>query len=248
MFDTMIAANIREEIQHQGYSIVPAGQIPLAEALRSAWQALRADYESLPPDEFLPEHASYRYRRYDSFYFYPKTGELALLPHRDYFQSQDINAVTGGMLRRFAPLTGETIHNPFLHALIRYDFEQFPLRQAAQYYYPWQVDVHQILVVAEPHSEAHPTPEGVHQDGAEFVTVHLAVLDNAQGGVVTVYDEHQHALQSFQLAQVLDSYLFDDTSLWHGVTPIISADGLNPAVRGILTFDFHYRPNLSHAG
>lgn len=248
MLEITTTCNIRDEIRNTGYSVVPAGDIPLSETMRAAWDDLRDDYRSLPPDEFLPDNGKYRYRRFDRFYFFPETGDLTLLPHADYFQSREFNAVTGGIVRRFAPLRDESVQNPFLRELIRFDFEQFPLRGREQRNHPWQVDVHEILVVAEPGSEGQPTPEGVHRDGAEFVTVHLAVLDNAAGGVVTVYDGDKKPLESFRLEHVLDSYLLDDTRLWHGVTSIVSADGVNPALRGILTFDYHYRPTLTRSG
>ncbi|QPC82352.1 2OG-Fe dioxygenase family protein [Phototrophicus methaneseepsis] len=236
--------NIRQEIAQQGYSLVTAEEIPLSEEMQSGWEAIRAEYASLPADNFLPGGGKYRSRRYDSFYFQPETGELRLLPHRNYFQDTDINAVTGGIVRTFEPLTPETIVNPFLRELIRFDFANFPLRDSEQRYGTWQVDVHQIHVVAQPEEISHPTPEGVHRDGAAFVTVHLAQLENADGGLVTVYDDDKQPLESFQLHHILDSYLFEDAILWHGVTPITSRDGVNPAQRGILTFDYHYKPEL----
>lgn len=239
---------IADEIQTKGYSVIPAEEIPLSDDLREAWDILREDYKSLPPDNFLPNNANYRFRRYDRFYFYPATGELRVLPHENYFQDTDINAVTGGIVRTFAPLTPETINNPFLHELIRFDFANFPLEDADMQYQAWQVDVHQIFVVAEVGATGHPTPEGVHRDGAEFVTVHLAALENADGGIVTVYDDDKQPLESFQLHNILDSYLFNDAILWHGVTPLVSADGVNPAKRGILTFDYHYKPDLTPQG
>lgn len=237
---------IVEDLRARRFSLVHADEIPLPERLIQAWEDLRADYAHLPPDEFLPGGARYRLRRYDRFYFHPYTGELAILPHEDYFQSLEINTVTGGVVRRFAPLTPEIAENPFLHELIRFDFSAFPLAQAEMQYNPWQVDVHLIQIVADPGAEGHPTPEGVHRDGAEFVTVHLVNVENAEGGEVTVYDDDRQPLASFQLEQPLDSYLFEDALLWHGVTPIRSADGVHPARRGILTFDFHYSPNLLH--
>jgi len=236
---------IYEEISQKGYSIVTSAEIPLSPAMASAWQHLRSDYNDLPPDLHLPDGGTYRFRRFSSFYFQPLTGELHLLPHRPYFQSKDINAITGGIMRQFAPLLPETVDNPFLHELIRFDFTQFPLRDIEQQYRPWQVDVHEIHVVAPPEGHGHPTPEGIHRDGAEFVTVHLAMLENAAGGLVTVYDDDKQEIESFRLQNVLDSYLFDDKRLWHGVTPIESADGVHPAQRGILTFDFHYKPDLT---
>lgn len=236
--------NIHDEIAAKGYSLVLAEEIPLSASRSTAWAALRAEYANLPADEFLPGGARYRYRRYDRFWFNPLTGELRLLPHEDYFQSRDINTVTGGIIRKFAPLTPELINNPFLHELIRFDFNQFPMRSLDWQYRPWQVDVHLIHVVSQPGNEAHPTPEGVHRDGAEYVTVHLAQLHNAKGGIVSIYDDNKQHLESFQLQNILDSYLFEDPRLWHGVTPIISEDGVHPAERGILTFDFHYMPEL----
>ncbi|MAU12212.1 MAG: hypothetical protein CL607_20490 [Anaerolineaceae bacterium] len=236
--------NIYDALAEQGYALVPADAFPFLPELDDAWQAIRDEYATLPPDKFLPGGGAYRFRRYDSFYFHPATGELRVMPHEDYFQDTDINAVTGGIVRTFAPLTPETIANPFLQALIRFDFAQFPLNDPAQAQHPWQVDVHQIHVIAQPEGTAHPTPEGVHRDGADFVTVHLAQLENATGGLVTVYDDDKQPLESFQLHNILDSYLFNDAILWHGVTPIHSDDGVNPAQRGIFTFDFHPMPDL----
>ncbi len=240
--------DIRSEIHNTGYSVVPGSHIPMTDDLAQAWEELRAEYPHLPADEFLPGGARYRFRRYDRFYYLPNTGELHLLPHEDYFQGKDINSVTGGIVRRFAPLTEATVNNPFLHALINFDFEQFPLEDEAMRQNPWQVDVHQIYVKSEPGQIGQPTPEGVHRDGAEFVTVHIAVLHNADGGEVSIYDDEKNLLERFRLEHILDSYLFNDAILWHGVTPIESADGINPAERGILTFDYHYRPELTREG
>lgn len=248
MVSISTTCDIQTAIAKQRYSVVFANEIPLSEALHKAWHRLRDDYEDLPADEFLPGNDKYRFRRYDRFYFYPETGDLSLLPHQDYFQATDINTVTGGVIRRFAPLKAETVTNPFLHELIRFDFAQFPLTDPSMRYQAWQVDVHEMLVIAQPDSNAHPTPEGIHRDGAEFVTVHIAVLENASGATVTIYDDDKQPLDSFQLQNVLDSYLFEDDKLWHGVTPLQSADGINPARRGILTFDFHHAPNLTPEG
>jgi len=240
--------DIQSDIETKGYSLVLADELPMTEEMSEAWASLREDYRSLPRDEYLPDNGLYRYRRYDSFYFYPETGELELLPHKDYFQSKDINYVTGGVVRKFEPLIEETAKNLFLHELIRFDFANFPLPDPDMKYHPWQVDVHQIHVVAKVGAEGHPTPEGVHRDGAEFVTVHIAALDNADGGKVSIYDDDKNHLESFTLQNVLDSYLFNDAILWHGVTPITSKDGENPAQRGILTFDYHYKPDLKREG
>ncbi|MEO1288644.1 MAG: 2OG-Fe dioxygenase family protein, partial [Chloroflexota bacterium] len=159
MSDIAITRSIKSEIRDKGYSLVLAETISVT--LLDDWQRLLSDYDNLPRDAYLPDNGLYRYRRYDSFYFHPASGDLVLMPHTDYFQSRNINHVTGGMVRKFAPLTEETRGNPFLHELIRFDFETFPLDNEAWANESWQVDVHQIYVVADVGAEGHPTPEGV---------------------------------------------------------------------------------------
>lgn len=235
--------DVRNTIETTAYSLLPAGAVDVPPELLLAWERLREDYPSLPVDEFLPGGLKYRFRRWGKVYYLPSTGEMLPLPAGDYFQSKDINTVTGGIVRRFAPLLPETLDNPFVQALIRFNMEQFPVRldQRSQ---PWQVDIHLIRVVADATGAGHPTPEGIHKDGAEFVTVHLVELDNAAGGDVTIYDNDKQPITRFRLDNLLDSYLFEDPRVWHAAEPITPIDRSQPAVRSILTFDYHYAPGL----
>ncbi|MYE25769.1 MAG: 2OG-Fe dioxygenase family protein, partial [Chloroflexi bacterium] len=187
-----------------------------------------------------PGGARYRFRRYGRFRFSPSDGALSRLPHEDYFQNADINRVTGGIIRKFAPLLDTTFGNRFLHELIRFDFAQFPIEDAAQLTEDWEVQAHLIRVTADLSEEGHPTPEGIHRDGAAFVTVRLAELVNAEGGEVSIYDDDRQFLTGFRLEKVLDSYLFDDAILWHAAEPIRPAAPAHGALRSILTFDYHF--------
>lgn len=235
--------DVRQELIDDGYSLVRATELTIPAELRQAWLSLSIDYADLPMDEFLPNKGKYRFRRFGRFYFDPKTEELVRLPHVDYFQSTDINKVTGGIVRKFAPLLDTTFENPFLHELIRFDFRLFPVPED-MLNAPWQVDVHLIRVTANTGENGHPTPEGIHKDGAEFVTVHLAELVNANGGDVTIYDNDKNELASYRLNQIMDFYLFNDERLWHKADPITPKDGAHQAIRSILTFDYHYSPDL----
>ena len=233
--------NINAEVATSGFSLARADELRISDELRQAWLSLQIDYADLRADEHLPGGATYRYRRYGRFRFSPDSGQLTRLPHVDYFQSADINRVTGGIVRRFAPLLDSAFANPFLRALIRFDFAQFPL-SAAQTTGDWEVQVHLIRVTAAAGQPGHPTPEGVHRDGAAFVTVHLAELVNADGGDVSIYADDRKLLRSFRLERELDSYLFNDASLWHAAAPIQPVDPAHAAIRSILTFDYHHRP------
>jgi hypothetical protein len=231
------------ELTAKGYSVVRRDEIVLTHDMETAWETLRAAYPDLPPDEFLPGGLKYRYRRFGRFYFLPMTGELLPLPHVDYFQSKDINKVTGGIVRKFAPLLPEMFENAFLKELIRFDFHQFPLSEEMKRG-AWNVDVHLMRVVAERDLPGQPTPEGIHRDGAEFVTVHLAELENVTGGTVGVYDLHEHPLVNFTLETLLDSYFLHDTHVLHDAQPIRAIDTTTRGVRSILTFDYKHQPAL----
>ena len=239
MVNITTALNIKAEIAQRGYSLLRASDLHISEELLQAWHSLTIDYADLPADEYLPGGARYRYRRYGRFRFSPRSGALSRLPHEDYFQSADINRVTGGIVRKFAPLRDSTFDNDFLRELIRFDFAQFPLEDAPQSREDWEVHAHLIRVTADLSAQGHPTPEGIHRDGAAFVTVHLAELVNAQGGEVSIYNDDRRHLTSFRLEEVLDSYLFNDAILWHAAEPIRPLVPEHGAIRSILTFDYH---------
>ncbi len=234
---------IRKELKTRGYSLVRAAELSISDELRQAWLSLSMDYADLPPDDFLPGKVKYRFRRYGRFYFMPASEALTRLPHENYFQSSDINKVTGGMVRKFAPLLDATFDNPFLQALIRFDFRQFPLADEMKRA-PWEVQVHLIRVTANSQARGYPSPEGIHRDGAEFVTVHLAELVNVEGGDVSVYDDDQNLLARYRLNQILDSYLLNDRILWHQAALIRPKQAAHQAIRSILTFDYHYASGL----
>lgn len=238
-----VKLNVAHDLSTQGYSLIAANDITPAAQYPSQMAALLAEYPTLPQDEFLPNGARYRFRRYGRFYFSPLDDELLPLPHVDYMQTKDINPLVGGIVRKFAPLTPQLVDNAFLHALIRFDFAQFPIT-AEQQRGAWQVDVHLIRIVAGDEAAGEPTPEGIHRDGAQFVTVHLAELENAEGGVATIYDEDRQPLQSFTLGSIMEAYFVNDERVLHGVTPIRPRVTGQQAVRSILTFDYHFKPDL----
>ncbi len=232
------ARDIKAELQTKDYCLLRADDFRLSDEMRQAWLSLTIDYSDLPRDEYLPAAGKYRFRRYGRFSLAPATGELTRLPHKDYFQSAEINPVTGGFVRRFAPLLDTTCINPCLKELIRFDFRQFPLA-ATEVDADWEVHAHLIRVKANENEAGQPTPEGLHRDGAEYVAVHLAELVNARGGEVSILDDQRRLLTAFRLQRVLDSYLFRDSRLWHSVQPIHPHAEKHEAIRSILTFDFH---------
>jgi len=235
--------DVRRDIARQGFAWIPQAAWSIACPLEPHWQRLGEDWDHLEPDQYLEHGAMFRLRRYGRYYWSPTDDVLAALPREPYFQPVDENPYAGGIERNFAPLLPDTIQNPFLHALVRLTFGCLPVagnRQGKT----WEVRVHQIRIVASPGKPGLPAPEGIHQDGTDFLTLHLVRRRNVVGGESTIYDLDRKPIACYTMREPLDSFILEDPRIMHGVTPVHSADGLRPGTRDLLGVDFIYSPGL----
>src|SRR5260370_14117947 len=108
------------------------------------------------------------------------------------------------MVRDFAPLLPDTVHNPFLYALVRCTFACLPVTVDKQGH-SWEVRIHQIRIVASTDQPGEPAPEGIHQDGTDYLTFHLVRRHNVVGGQSTIYDLDRKPIQEYTLQETFDS-------------------------------------------
>lgn len=104
--------------------------------------------------------------------------------------------------------------------------------------------VHHTLVQCYPGQVCTNSPEGIHQDGMDFIVSALVVQrENITGGKSIVYRGEKH---STLMPAVFEKELLDGegifqadrgTDLWHEVTAIKAMDGNKPAYRSSLGFD-----------
>jgi hypothetical protein len=106
------------------------------------------------------------------------------------------------------------------------------------------VRIHQIRVVASAKVPGLPAQEGIHQDGTDFLTLHLVRRRNIVGAKTTIYDLNRKPIQSFTLREPLDSLILEDPRIMHGVTPVYPADKRAVGTRDLLGVDFIYSPHL----
>lgn len=230
-------AGVRAAIADSGFAWVPRSGWSLGPRWEDHWPRLAADWDKLEPDRYLADGARFRLRRYGRFTWAPAAGELSPLPDEPYFQPAEENAYAGGIARSFPPLLPHMASDPFVHALVRATFDCLPIDDAPR---PsaWEVRVHQIRIVATPGEPGLPTPEGVHQDGTDFLTLHLVRRHNIAGAESTIYDLARRPVRSLTLREPMDSMILEDPRVFHGVTPARSADGLTTGTRDLLGIDF----------
>ena len=172
---------MRRDIAGQGFAWIPSAAWSIDPELEPHWQRLREDWDHLELDRYLEHGATFRLRRYGRYYWSPASDALLALPHEPYFQPKDENSYAGGIEREFAPLLPDTVHNPFLAALVRCTFACLPVARERREH-PWEVRIHQIRIVASTDQPGQPAPEGIHQDGTDFLTLHLVRRHNVVGG------------------------------------------------------------------
>jgi hypothetical protein len=239
----MIDRDVRRDIEGRGFAWIPRAEWSIGPRLAPYWQRLQADWDHLEPDRYLQRGARFRLRRYGRYRWSPGEGALAALPHESYFQPAAENPYAGGVAREFAPLRPDTVHNPFLLALVRATFACLPLA-ADKAGRSWEVRIHQIRIVATPGAPGQPAPEGIHQDGADYLTLHLVRRHNVVGGETTLYDLDRKPIERYTLRETLDSLILEDARVLHGVTPVYPADGETAGLRDVLGVDFLYSPHL----
>ncbi len=233
--DTDIASNIEQT----HYALVPSKDFSFSPDLSDSGEFLRRDWANLEPDPYMADGGNYRSRRYGLYQLSATTGQLTHMPGASFYQSTKINPLNGGEPRHFAALDADSVKNPFLHELIRFDFAQLTSKKHIED--DWLVGVHQIRILATAGMQGNPTPEGIHRDDETYTAQHLISRHNIGGGINYFYGNGPEPTTRPQAVWKQQSYFdscYFDRSLWHSVSPIVRGDRDGDGHRDIILIDF----------
>ena len=197
------------------------------------WYEFGAAWDHLPKDPYLLDGGEYRYRRYSVFNYQHK--QLSILPHEPHFQTSYYNTIHGGIKRHLAEWKASCIDNPILKKIIAWINTKI-LAEASQ---TWRIQAHQFRIVASQQHDGKPTPEGIHQDGADYVFIMLLQRHNIEGGVNYIYDNEKQILAKTTLEKAADCILLDDRSVYHSVSEITASNQHEVGLRDVLVLTFH---------
>ena len=204
------------DLQRQGFAVLGAAQlVRLAGLDREALERWPASWDDLPADQYLRDGGHYRRRRHSSFVL--RDGVLQQMPHRPHWQPVSYNALHGGMLRHFEPVTPALVAQPDWRALLIWLGGVCSQLRGVQ---PWFMEAHQFRIDTTD-GIGRPTPEGAHRDGVDLVAVVLVRRHGIKGGETRVFAADRPEGLRFTLTEPWSVLLLDDMRVIHESTPIL---------------------------
>ena len=223
-------------IARDGFAFVHANEMrgTLEAQGMSDWAGFAATWDDLGLDTYMADGGRYRRRRHAVF----GAGRDGIVrrPHQPHYQSRDYNTLNGGIARWFDPVTEAAERAPAFTAILRTCHQVF--NALSPDVAAWEVEVHQFRIEAQQGQAGQPTPEGMHQDGVDWVLVLMVRRENIASGETTIHDLERHKLGAFTLSHPMDAAWVDDNRRYHGVTPVEPRDPTRPAFRDVLVVTF----------
>jgi hypothetical protein len=202
-------------MREHGYAVLPPEAMAgLCGEQPGAFDGLKDSWNDLRPDQYLRDGGHYRRRRHACFVI--DRGRIERAPHRAHWQSQDYNALHGGLRRWFEPIQDDVVASAaWSRLLLGLSTQCSQLSDA----HPWYVEAHQFRIDTSD-GIGRPTPEGAHRDGVDFVAVLPVDRVGIRGGETRVFEAAGPNGQRFTLDQPWSLLLLDDARVIHESTPI----------------------------
>jgi hypothetical protein len=174
-------------------------------------------FNNLPVDPYIK--GNYRLRRLSRF---TVSGEqLIKLPHGYLFQSKSYNPLLGDVKREFAELEDGIIELDSFKKMVLAFSDSCKLHPEAE------IGVHQIRTICSPENMGNPAPEGIHQDGTDFIGIFSVKRENIQGGETHLYTAKKEKPVFSKVLKPGELLLVNDHDFFHFTTPIKpQTDGL----------------------
>lgn len=233
---------ITDHLEHDGFTFLPAKQSRAwleAYGLKD-WDSFAASWNHLGVDWYMADGGRYRRRRYGTFSITNET--ITRKQHQPHYQSRDYNLLNGGVERWFSPITDEIGQHSALLAILQASSHMADtLTPHEDTPTSWHVEVHQFRIEAAAEGTGHPTPEGMHRDGVDWVFVFMVNRTNIREGVTSIHAlDKTSELGSFTLTTPLDTAIVNDHRVYHGVTPVEPETPGKPAYRDVLVVTLRY--------
>ena len=163
-------------------------------------------FAALPVDPYIQGH--FRRRRFSRFHGNPDN--LQRLEHKYFVQSSKVNQLAGGIKRDFPELDERLPELEEFQRLVAafIDFSKIDPMVT-------EMGVHQIRIVASKDEQGEPAPEGIHQDGFDFVGIFCIKRRGISGGETHLYRAKDQPPIFDKILQPGEFVMVNDRTLYH---------------------------------
>ena len=146
---------------------------------------------------------------------------IKIIGDLQFYQSANYNNVNGDILRTYKNIDSKILDddcfkyfiNTFL-TTINKELTKNSIIEKIKF-----IQIHQIRVYADNEEEVNLVPEGIHQDGYNFIAMCCVSRKNVSGAISHIYDESKNIVHSLQL-QEGEMLVLNDNKMFHSVSPI----------------------------
>lgn len=167
-------------------------------------------FNNMPIDPYIK--GNYRSRRLSRFTV--SGDQLIKLPHGYFSQSKEYNPLVGDIKREFAELDDALIELDIFRNLV------LAFSDSCKLHPEGEIGVHQIRIICSPDNLGNPAPEGIHQDGTDFIGIFSVDRDNIQGGETHLYTAKKEKPVFSKVLNPGELLLVNDHEFFHFANPI----------------------------
>lgn len=168
--------------------------------------ALRPFYDRLPLDPYI--QGVFRRRRFSRFRGTGST--LRRLDHHYFLQSKDVNQLAGGIRREFQELEDGLLTQPAFQAMVTTFIDGMGINPEVR-----EFGVHQIRIVCSPEFAGSPAPEGIHQDGFDYIGMFCVERHQILGATTRIYPGRDQPPIFSRELQAGEAVLANDRRVYH---------------------------------
>ena len=183
-------------------------------------------FSNLPVDPYI--QGQFRRRRFSRFTGTPEN--LHRLEHKYFIQSAQVNQLAGGVKRDFLELEENLTQLPEFQVLVSafIDFSKIDSMVT-------EMGVHQIRIVASKSEQGEPAPEGIHQDGFDFVGIFVIQRRDITGAETHLYRAKDQPPVFNKVLQPGEFVMVNDRTHYH-YTNAVAPAGDGEGVRDVFVF------------
>jgi hypothetical protein len=179
--------------------------LQLGQLTNNSVTSLTTSFANLPKSDYLD--GAFRLRRFSHFTY--ASGQLLELPTKAFSQTGDINTFQGNVAREYPSIEAEVVSSDAFSEM----FKNF--KKMTELTDDKPIEVHQMRILGAKGSLTEAAPEGVHQDGFDYLGVFVIERKNIQGGEICVHPEKEQAPIFKHAFDSGEFVILNDKRFWH---------------------------------